>query len=82
MAYITAIKAIYLGIERNENMISIQQELKKLQVEFERFEKRYQTIYHDFDKCYQDMKLMQITTDKMIQRFHEIEEVKLEKTDQ
>ena len=50
MAYITAIKAIYLGIERNENMISIQQELKKLQVEFERFEKRYQTIYHDFDK--------------------------------
>ena len=51
-------------------------------MEFERFEKRYQTIYHDFDKCYQDMKLMQITTDKMIQRFHEIEEVKLEKTDQ
>lgn len=82
MAYITAIKAIYLGIERNENMISIQQELKKLQVEFERFEKRYQVIYHDFDKCYQDMRQLHTTTSKMIQRFHEIEEVKLEKTDQ
>ncbi len=42
MAYITAIKVIYLGVEQNENLANMQKELQKLQVEFERFEKRYQ----------------------------------------
>lgn len=79
MAYITAIKAIYLGVERNENMISIQKELKKLQTEFERFEKRYSAVYTDFEKCYQDMRSLHITANKLVNRFHEIEEVKLEK---
>lgn len=78
MAYITAIKAIYLGIERNDNMINIQQELKKLQVEFERFEKRSNAIANDFEKSYQDMKLLNITAKKMIQRFQDIADVKLD----
>ena len=79
MAYITAIKAIYLGVERNEHMVSIQQELKKLQVEFERYERRYQSVSSDFEKCYQDMRSLSVTASKIVTRFHEIDEVKLTK---
>lgn len=78
MAYITAIKAIYLGQQRNENIVQIQDALKKLQVEFERFEKRYTSVSNDFEKCYQDMKLVEITTNKLLNRFKEIQEVELE----
>ncbi len=39
IAYITAIKTIYLGVERNKNIAHMQKELQKLQIEFERFEK-------------------------------------------
>lgn len=78
MAYITAIKAIYIGQQRNENMASIQEALKHLQVEFERFEKRSTSLGNDFERCYQDMKLLQITTNKLLMRFKEIQEVDLE----
>lgn len=81
MAYITAIKAIYLGIERNEHMISIQQELKNLQIEFERFEKRISAFQHDYEKSYQDMNQLMITANKLIQRFRDIEAVKLKQED-
>lgn len=77
MAYITAIKAIYLGVQRNENILQIQDALKRLQQEFERFEKRYTNVSNDFEKCYQDMKLVQITTNKLLARFKEIQDVDL-----
>lgn len=77
MSYITAIKAIYLGVERNENLANMQKELQKLQVEFERFEKRYQNIQVDFNKCYEDMRLLSITASKLLMRFREIENVQI-----
>lgn len=82
MAYITAIKAIYLGVERNENMAAMQKELGKLQQEFQRFEKRYQNVCSDFERCYEDMRLLQITAGKLVNRFHEIESVQLEKKEE
>lgn len=77
MAYITAIKAIYLGQQRNDHIVQIQDALKRLQIEFERFEKRYTAVSGDFEKCYQDMKLVQITVNKLLMRFKEIQEVDL-----
>lgn len=77
MAYITAIRAIYLGIERNDNIVEIQKELKLLKIEFERFEKRYESTQSDFERCYQDMQNLSITARKLIQRFKEIEAVEL-----
>lgn len=78
MAYISAIKAIYIGQQRNDNMVEIQKELRNLQVEFERFEKRYDIVNNDFERCYNDMKSLGTTTVKIIKRFKEIEEVELE----
>lgn len=77
MAYITAMKAIYIGQQRNENVLLIQNELKNLQVEFERFEKRYTVLGNDFEKCYQDMKALQITSRKLLNRFKQIADVEI-----
>ena len=60
-------------------MAQIQDALKRLQVEFDRFEKRYQSVSNDFEKVYQDMKLVSITANKLLTRFKEIEAVELDK---
>lgn len=78
MAYITAIKALYLGQKKNEKMKEIQEELVRLSVEFDRFTKRYETVSRDFDKVYQDMKDVLITANKIENRFRKIEAVELE----
>lgn len=78
MAYLTAIKAIYLGVKRNEHMGQMQEELKLLAQEFERFDKRYQSVANDFERCYQDMHQLEITAGKLVKRFTQIQEVKLD----
>lgn len=78
MAYMTAIKALYLGQRKNEKMQDIQVELQKLSLEFERFEKRYEMVQRDFDRVYQDMQDVRITANKILVRFKQIEAVELE----
>lgn len=78
MAYISALKSIYLKIEQNEKVDEIQIEYGKLKVEFERFEKRYQEVAKDFSAVYRDMQKLDITADKIIKRFIEIEKVQLD----
>lgn len=78
MAYITAIKAMYLNQKQNANMSRIQEELKKLALEFERFEKRYQSVSNDFEKTYQDMRQVSITAQKLTRRFEHITNVDLD----
>lgn len=77
MAYITAIKGIYLGQERNAQVEEIQKEFVKLSLEFQRFEERFQVISKDFDKTYKDLQLVSITSNKIVNRFKQIEEVDL-----
>ena len=79
MAYITAIKAIYLGQERNDRVIEIQEEFVKLSREFERFNERFISVTKDFDKTYKDIQNVSITSDKIIKRFKQIESVELDK---
>lgn len=78
MAYITAIKALYLGQKKNEKMQEIQQELVKLSLEFERFTKRYEKVGNDFERAYEDMKDVLVTANKIDSRFKKIEAVELE----
>lgn len=81
MAYLTAMKAIYLGMERNDKAEMIQLEYGKLAKEFERFEKRYALVYQDFERTYKDMQDIMITHRKINTRFKEIADVKLEDLD-
>jgi Uncharacterized protein conserved in bacteria len=77
MAYITAIKAIYLGQERNEKVVLIQQEFAHLAREFSRFESRFEAINKDFDKTYRDLQSVSVTAGKINRRFKQIEAVEL-----
>lgn len=81
MAYITAIKAIYIQQERNSKVKLIQLEFVKLSKEFERFAQRYDNINKDFEKTYKDMQDLLITNQKIINRFKQIEQVKLKDED-
>ena len=80
MAYITAIKAIYLGQERNEKVVQIQQEFAHLAREFSRFEIRFEAINKDFDKTYKDLQSVSVTAGKINRRFKQIEAVELSET--
>lgn len=80
MAYLTAIRAIYLGQERNEKVVEIQQEYIKLSKEFERFSARFDAVAKDFDRTYKDVRDVGVTTNKIINRFHEIEAVQLDRS--
>ncbi len=78
MAYLTAIKALYLGIQKNERMQEIQTELVKLSSDFSRFVKRYESVAADYEKTYRDMKDVLISANKISKRFEKIEAVELE----
>lgn len=78
MAYLTAMQAIYLGQEKNEKVVEIQNEFLKLSKEFERFENRFEKVSNDFNRTYNDMKDVSITAGKIITRFKEIDAVKLD----
>lgn len=79
MAYITAIKALYLNQRKNEKMQDIQEELVKLADEFKRFAKRYENVQKDFTKTAQEMQEVLITANKIMRRFERIENVELDK---
>ena len=78
MAYITAIKALYLGQQKNERMQEIQDELRKLALEFTRFTKRYENVQRDFERSYQNMKDVMISANKIVTRFQKIEAVEFD----
>lgn len=82
MAYITALKAISLGQQRDKNVALIQQEFVKLGQDFSRFSDRFDQIVRDFEKSYRNLNLVQTSADKIINRFHRIEAVDLVSTNQ
>ncbi len=77
MAYLNAIKAFYLNQERSEKVVEIQHEYAKLSKEFERFVQRWQLLIKDFDKIQNDIRNLDITADKIIRRFQQIDAVEL-----
>lgn len=78
MAYVTAIKALYIGQKKNEKMADIQKELLKLQEEFDRFTVRYRQVQKDFGRISDDMRDVLITAGKISNRFEQIQNVELD----
>ena len=81
MAYVTAVKAIYLGQQRNEKVELIQKEYLKLSDDFSRFATRWEAITKDYEKTYQDIQKLNITSAKIQNRFRQIEEVDINDND-
>ncbi len=81
MAYITAIKAIYLGQSKNERVAEMQLELQKLAGEFERFNVRWNNVTRDFEKINTDIQSVDTTARKIMGQFRKIDNVELDAID-
>lgn len=82
MAYITAIKAIYLGQSKNERVAEMQSELQKLAGEFERFNTRWNNVTKDFEKIGTDIQSVDTTARKIITQFKKIDNLELGTTEE
>ncbi len=73
MAYLTAIRSIYLGQKKNEKAKEIEKLLSDLSIEFIRLKERSETLQRDFEKIVPDFEKMFVTENKIIKRFSAIE---------
>ena len=73
MAYITAIKSIYLGVKKDEKAREISQLLNELSVEFKRYEKRNEELYKTYEDLGKSFYELKTTSDKIIKRFDRID---------
>lgn len=81
MAYITAIKSIYLGQTKDQKAKEIQGLLNELSVEFDRFYERTQNLYKDYQKLNTDFDQIATTSNKIIKRFDKINSGEIEEDD-
>lgn len=82
MAYITAIKAIGLGQQRNLQDVQLQIELGRLAKQFELFSTRWHKISADFNKTANDISTLDVTSNKISQQFERIANVQIEKQEE
>lgn len=69
MAYITAIRSIYLGQKKDEKAKEIAILLNELSIEFSRLKDRQETLQRDFEKIIPDFEKVNVTANKIIKRF-------------
>ena len=69
MAYITAIKSIYLGQKKDEKAKEIAKLLSELSIEFSRLKNRNEQLQRDFEKIIPDFEQIMTTSNKIIKRF-------------
>lgn len=74
-AYLTAIRSIYINVRRDENISLMKDEFAKLSIEFKRYEERFIKLYNDYEKLSNDFRDLSITGNKIINRFHTIQNV-------
>lgn len=72
MAYITAIKSIYLGQKKDEKAKEIQDLLSELSIEFNRLSERTNNLYKDYQKLGNDFEGLNTTSNKIIKKFNKI----------
>ena len=66
------------NIERDKYAHVIQEELMKLNKEFDRYQERWNTLERDIEKVSKDVKNITTTSNKITKRFNEISGVKIE----
>ncbi len=72
MAYLTAIKSIYLGVKKNEKAKEIEILLGQLAVEFDRYQERNNRLYKDFNNLLNDFENINISSRKISEKFNKI----------
>lgn len=77
ISVLTMIQMVMKNIERDKYAHVIQEELGKLQQDFDRYEKRWSILEKDINKITKDVKDITTTSTKISKRFNEISNVKM-----
>ena len=72
MAYITAIRSIYLGQLKDEKAREIEKLLSDLSIEFQRYEKRTNELFRAYESLGTAFHNLNTTSDKIMKRFDRI----------
>ena len=79
ISVLTVIQVITTNMERDKYASVIQQELEKLNIEFGRYQTRWNSLQKDIEKVSKDVKDITTTSNKISKRFTEISNVKFDK---
>ncbi|MBF4805993.1 MAG: DNA recombination protein RmuC, partial [Pseudoleptotrichia goodfellowii] len=77
MSVLTTLQVIMTNIERDKYAHVIQEELMKLNKEFDRYQERWNVLEKDIEKVSKDVKNITTTSNKISKRFSEISNVNL-----
>ena len=78
ISVLTVIQVIMTNMERDKYTSVIQQELEKLNIEFGRYQTRWNSLQKDIEKVSKDVKDITTTSNKISKRFVEISNAKFE----
>ena len=79
ISVLTVIQVITTNMERDKYASVIQHELEKLNIEFGRYQTRWNSLQRDIEKVSKDVKDITTTSNKISKRFTEISNVKFDK---
>ena len=78
ISLLTIIQTVLMGIERDKYASVIHEELNKLGIEFDKYRVRWDKLSRSIDTVTNDIKDINITTNKISKRFDSISNVKIE----
>ena len=79
MSMLTVVQTVIKNTERDKYAVIIQKELSALSVEFSRYKERWDTLQKSIDKVSRDVKEVNITTEKITNKFESINKVEVDK---
>lgn len=80
MAMLTVVQTVIKNMERDKYTVVIQKELQALSIEFGRYKERWETLSRSIDKVSRDVREVNITTEKISDKFESINKVEFIET--
>ena len=79
MSMLTVVETVIKNMERDKYAVIIQKELSALSIEFSRYKERWDTLQRSIDKVSKDVKEVNVTTEKITNKFDSINKVEVDK---
>jgi len=79
MSMLTVVQTVIKNMERDKYAVIIGKELQALSVEFSRYKERWETLQRSIEKVSKDVKDVNVTTEKISNKFESINKVEVDK---
>ncbi len=79
MSMLTVVQTVIKNMERDKYSVIIQKELQALSVEFGRYKERWESLQKSIEKVSKDVKDVNVTTEKISNKFESINKVEVDK---